>query len=446
MNLFILSLINTLEALGVKFRASQAHIVWEAPPGVMTAKYMSVLKKFKFQIIRLLHLREQEHYLQSVLNKIVLSDCLDVLSKLLSNCVDLFLIDPPYGINHLGMAWDRGLASDQILKEIYRVAKPGAFVFCFSSYRQDLMAPMIMKLQKIGFVVSFSPFTWVYLNGRPKGHRLGDGVYTGIHPRIANEFVLVAMKPLKEKNHKEQFISNGRGASFMDDCRIPRNDNKVNYEGNGKEGHSEGRFPANIIVSNQALGKVSQYYDVDRWFEKMRDKLPPEAQKTFPHFIVPKPNIAEKDHGLDDFEAKLMTDGKGRPITDGYQHRGNPRKNIHPTVKPLEILSFLITMGCPLGGTVCDSYTGSGSTCIAAKLLGRNFIGIEKDPEYHKIAVARVENASLDVPVLKKTVAYLKKHEKSREQQQDDSPAKAPKPCFFSNMTDEQLKKVYEED
>ena len=80
----------------------------------------------------------------------------------------------------------------------------------------------------------------------------------------------------------------------------------------------------------------------------------------------------------------------------------------------------------------------------ACKELGRNFIGIEKDPEYHKIAVARVENASLDVPVLKKTVADLKKHEKSREQQQDDSPAKAPEPCFFSNMSEEQLKELDE--
>jgi hypothetical protein len=66
MNPFILSLINTLEALGVMLRASQAHIMWEAPPGVMTSRHIAFLKKFKFQIIRFLQLREQEQYLQSI--------------------------------------------------------------------------------------------------------------------------------------------------------------------------------------------------------------------------------------------------------------------------------------------------------------------------------------------------------------------------------------------
>ena len=210
----------------------------------------------------------------------------------------------------------------------------------------------------------------------------------------------------------------------------------------------EGRFPSNILVSDQALGESSKYFDVDLWFEKFRENLPHEAKRTFPHLVVPKPVLAEKDAGLESFEAKVIVDGKGNPITDSFQHSTKPRKNIHPTVKPIKILAFLMVMGSRHGDIVCDPFCGSGSTCVTAKLLGRKFIGIEREEEYQRIAEARSEHASLDVPVLNQAVAEIKKYEESREKQQkDDRSAKTPEPCFFSNMPDaywdELLKKNY---
>jgi len=79
-------------------------------------------------------------------------------------------------------------------------------------------------------------------------------------------------------------------------------------------------------------------------------------------------------------------------------------------------------------------------------LLKRNFIGMEIAEEYFQVAKERIANASLAVPVLKRAVADFKKHEESREQQQDDGPIKAPEPCFFSNMTEDQLDKIFKED
>ena len=62
----------------------------------------------------------------------------------------------------------------------------------------------------------------------------------------------------------------------------------------------------------------------------------------------------------------------------------------HPTIKPLDIIKNLITNSSKGGDIVLDPFIGSGTTAVAAKLLGRHYIGFEIDPEYHKIAERRV--------------------------------------------------------
>jgi hypothetical protein len=176
MNPFILSSINTLEALGVKFRASQAHIVWEAPPGVMTSRHLAFLKKFKFQIIRLLHLREQGQYLQSILNKIVLGDCMNVLQKMPENSIDAMICDPPFGWEFMGKNWDKAGPGVEVWKECLRVLKPGSFAFIMSGPRQDGLERMISNLRQAGFQISFSPIYHTYASGFPKIHNISKAV------------------------------------------------------------------------------------------------------------------------------------------------------------------------------------------------------------------------------------------------------------------------------
>jgi DNA modification methylase len=62
----------------------------------------------------------------------------------------------------------------------------------------------------------------------------------------------------------------------------------------------------------------------------------------------------------------------------------------HPTVKPIDLMRWLVRLVCPPGGTILDPFCGSGTTGIAAVLEGFDFIGIERDPEYHPIAEARI--------------------------------------------------------
>ena len=68
------------------------------------------------------------------------------------------------------------------------------------------------------------------------------------------------------------------------------------------------------------------------------------------------------------------------------------KKNFHPTVKPVKLMSYLITLGSRPGDVVLDCFMGSGTTGISAKLLGRKFIGIELNKEYIEIAEKRIQN------------------------------------------------------
>jgi site-specific DNA-methyltransferase (adenine-specific) len=68
-------------------------------------------------------------------------------------------------------------------------------------------------------------------------------------------------------------------------------------------------------------------------------------------------------------------------------------KNIHPTVKNIKLMSYLITLGSKKEDIILDPFMGSGSTGVAAKMLGRKFIGIELSEDYLKIAQERIKNA-----------------------------------------------------
>jgi site-specific DNA-methyltransferase (adenine-specific) len=67
-------------------------------------------------------------------------------------------------------------------------------------------------------------------------------------------------------------------------------------------------------------------------------------------------------------------------------------KNYHPTVKPVALMEWLITLVTPPGGVVLDPFMGSGTTGIAASRLGFGFVGIEREAEYYEIAKSRIQH------------------------------------------------------
>jgi site-specific DNA-methyltransferase (adenine-specific) len=265
-----------------------------------------------------------------------------------------------------------------------------------------------------------------------------DGAYCGFQPKPAVEIILVTMKPLSEKTYVDQALSNSKGVTWLDDCRIPFNketdeqpriredkkffghgDNNIYSKGLGNVQdvpyfNQKGRFPANLIVQNDVLndgkkwrgatdnhlassiygnelknkqkgwgkenfGSFSRYFDLDSW------------SKTFPFLIVPKASKSERNKGCENLEADKVNDGRNTPIDNPFQRGETIRTNRHPTVKPLKLMSYLITLGSREGDTILDPFCGSGTTCIAAQILHRNYIGIELNPEYCKIAEARLK-------------------------------------------------------
>jgi site-specific DNA-methyltransferase (adenine-specific) len=121
-------------------------------------------------------------------------------------------------------------------------------------------------------------------------------------------------------------------------------------------------------------------------------------------YYCPKASKKDRDEGLDGFENKTGSEITGRKegsaglvMEDDKQNpfagKSSPiNKNHHPTVKPTALMLYLIKLVTPVNGTVLDCFLGSGSTGKAAIRGGFDFIGIEREEEYIKIAEARIKN------------------------------------------------------
>jgi site-specific DNA-methyltransferase (adenine-specific) len=112
------------------------------------------------------------------------------------------------------------------------------------------------------------------------------------------------------------------------------------------------------------------------------------------HFAFPKPYVSSVGHVRCQHEsAYLLAKGNPRtakPLSDVMHWDENTGNKLHPTQKPTAILRPFIESYCKEGGTVLDPFAGSGSTLVAAKRLGRSYIGIEVDEKCHAIATQRL--------------------------------------------------------
>ena len=280
-----------------------------------------------------------------------------------------------------------------------------------------------------------------------------DGSFAGYQPKPAVEVIIVVMKPLSEKSFMDQALKNGKGVTWLNDLRIPfegmddfpgwwksgakgskgylgtdtfkirdmsaeeiksRQFKKTNRkprptdstwaksgfkseDNDTAEASPLGRFAANLLVQDDVLNPddFSRYYDLDAWWENRIQDLPLNVQTTYPFMIVPKASKSEKNNGLDGMDKKVANSnyGKGgfsRP-KEGEERDIAPSANFHPTVKPISLMSYLVTLGSREGDVVLDPFVGSGTTCIAAKLLKRKYLGMEMDDGYVVIAQERIK-------------------------------------------------------
>ena len=334
----------------------------------------------------------------------------DVLKTIEDNSIDAIVTDPPYGIDFLGKEWDANTGALETYQECLRVLKPGGHILAFSAPRT--YHHLAITLEQAGFEIR-DQIMWIYSSGFPKAQKINgfDGWKNGAL-KPAHEPIALARKPVKtsiEKNMQKW----GVGALNIDPCRIERPG-------------EENRFPSNVI------GEIPDY---QKYF------YCPKVSRAERHIGFDTTNIPtnpdgmwdegvqfqEKKQGLitsDEMLAKMgghWLDGNGNQVgserdgskmlwlphtgaifTHGLKHEyekwckannvalGNVGNN-HPTVKPVELMKYLIKLITPPGGTVLDPFSGSGSTGMAAVELGCDYTGIELDPSYVEIAQTRIQ-------------------------------------------------------
>jgi site-specific DNA-methyltransferase (adenine-specific) len=373
-------------------------------------------------------------------------DCEEILFEINDNSIDFMATDPPYGLSFMGKNWDKVLPPTEIWRECYRVLKPGAFIAVMSSPRSDLLYRMIKDLEDAGFDLSFSPIMWTYHSGFPKasdtskiidkrggtyvkdlgvmlkearetkGLSLNDvaihfpsktGGVTGCvwnwengngYPTIEQLNQLIEILDLdidKVEELKRQIIGKSKnfgergivpiGSYGQFDITISASELAKKYEGS-KLGFQPKPAVEHIIIGMKPHGSKS-YIDNVLNFEALPDNI----KMTYPFIQVPKPAKKEKDFGLTGEEKKKPQRDEGQEKFNVPQkNRPTTSKNIHPTTKPVKLMSYIITLFTREGDWVIDPFLGSGTTGIASKLLNRNFIGVEREKEYFDICEERL--------------------------------------------------------
>ncbi len=301
-------------------------------------------------------------------NNIYHGDCLEYLSKLPNNTIDMVCTDPPYFLDGLGSEWNKEKLDDKgsssvvgnlpkgmkfdrnqskkfyefynvVSKELFRVLKPGGVFISFSSPR--LYHSMTMAVEDAGFEIR-DMLGWIYTQSQVKAFSQNhiidhDKTKTDEEKAVMKEIckdhrtlqlkpaiepMCLAVKPV-EGRIVDNFMKYGTGLMHI-------------YE-DTKTGKNGEYFPSNILTTES--------------IDEVMDRV----------FLVSKPTKKEKG----DF-------------------------NTHLSVKPVELISHLIKLFTKEGSVVLDPFMGSGTTAVACCLEKRDYIGFDLNKEYIEVARRRV--------------------------------------------------------
>jgi DNA modification methylase len=360
------------------------------------------------------------------------ADCLKALPKLAPESVDAIITDPPYGIGFNGMAWDgtairaaartdlkqrethgtarrnrgcsafgnpssyagsydnsqTGLLAFQTFStrwaaECLRVLKPGGHMAVFGGPRT--FHRLACGVEEAGFELR-DVLMWIFGQGFPKSLNLtGPATGWGTALKPAYEPILLARKPLQgttAQNHARHRT----GALHIDACRVGASNRKCPAEGRthnpARAASSLGRWPANLaLIHAPSCTNTRCAGDCPAGLLDERQRF----------FYAAKASRAEREAGCEQLARQtVQTFQIGRENNE--RARENPVRNIHPTVKPIELMRWLVRLLTPTGGLVLDPFAGSGSTGAAAVLEGASFLGIEREDGYVPIARARIRH------------------------------------------------------
>jgi site-specific DNA-methyltransferase (adenine-specific) len=325
---------------------------------------------------------------------------LDVLPLMPDNSVDAIVTDPPYELGFMGKSWDSsGIAyRTDLWRECLRVLKPGGHLLSFGGTRT--WHRIAVAIEDAGFDVRDS-IAWLYGSGFPKSHNLkGDWQGWGTALKPAFEPIIVARKPLVG-TVAENVLAWGVGGLNIDASRIQADDAVAgrSRHGGGVVGNGTsfelpdstsvmpaGRWPANIILDEYTAGLLDEQSGMTKSPQNYIAKGG-KTNKIYSSGIGVEIGEWHKEYGDSGGASRFF-----------YVSKANKRDrnegdvpNTHPTVKPTDLMRYLIKLVTPANGIVLDPFTGSGSTGKAALLDGYQFIGIELTEEYLPIIEGRLK-------------------------------------------------------
>jgi DNA modification methylase len=280
-----------------------------------------------------------------------------------------------------------------------------------------------------------------------------DGWGTALKP--AWEPIVVARKPFKGSIARN-VLERGTGALNIDAARIPYESEAdlANTVADGSAwarrspetrgawpgaaainvgetrdlaGDDKGRWPANLALTDALFdGGVPEIVGGGMaapgasWEDRIKEpghgpailagqtqrgRIPLEAVSYSRFFLIPKASRSDREpvlrgqlrpverrtmgHGLTGVSGDRTGNGTAAPLEMGKAER----ENLHPTVKPLELMRHLVRLVSPPGAVILDPFLGSGTTALAAELEGFAWIGVEREAEYVAIAEARLNGA-----------------------------------------------------
>ena len=314
------------------------------------------------------------------------------------------------GTGFMGKEWDGGdIAFDPMTWSLcLGLLKPGGHLIAFSASRN--YHRMTVAIEDAGFEIR-DQIMWIYGSGFPKSHNIGkqvdkiqgnerevvgkgkpmsslgvlhddswesdsnynetkgdtewEGWGTALKP--AHEPIVLARKPISEKSIADNVLEWRTGAINIDGCRIESDDVSVDRKKVVRKSRSDEGVWTNENSGMKAEG--SEFADAD-------------PRGRFPSNLI--------HNGIDTDWARYFY----CPKVSKTERNNSALQNTHPTVKPIELMKYLCRLVTPKGGTVLDPFMGSGSTGMAAKDEGFDFIGIEKEKEYYEIAEARIKKTA----------------------------------------------------
>ena len=369
---------------------------------------------------------------------------LDLLARLPDCSVHAVVTDPPYGLSFMGRDWDKALPDPRTWSECLRVLRPGGHLVAFGAPR--LYHRLTCQIEDAGFEIR-DALLWLFGSGFPKSldvskaidkeagavrvrvpatgglhnnsnlnddgwAQIGNAAPTQPGPtpatpeaaewsgwgtalKPAYEPIVLARKPL-DGTVASNVQRWGTGAINVDGCRIEATDpeayaakgasvvgldsarNTTTYgASNAPRADSTsplGRWPANLILSDEGDEEWRRY------------------------FYSPKASRSEREAGLEGLPPRVVDEsrtedsaGRNNPRA-GAGRKGDGRRNHHPTVKPIELMRWLVRLVTPPGGIVVEPFAGSGTTPSACALADVDCIAMEIAPDYVEISRARVEH------------------------------------------------------